>query len=76
LKGRKENVRALSNVTLSDSSEYYPIKRDEFVMIRGPSGGGKTTLLNLIGTVDIASSGTLKIMGSTITEKSDDNYLS
>ncbi len=28
-------------------------------MIRGPSGGGKTTFLNLIGTADMASSGTL-----------------
>jgi len=28
-------------------------------MIRGPSGGGKTTFLNLIGTADMASSGKL-----------------
>ena len=28
-------------------------------MVRGPSGGGKTTFLNLIGTVDISTSGTL-----------------
>ena len=28
-------------------------------MIRGPSGGGKTTFLNLIGTADVASSGKL-----------------
>ena len=28
-------------------------------MIRGPSGGGKTTLLNIIGTIDLASGGTL-----------------
>lgn len=26
-------------------------------MIRGPSGGGKTTLLNLLGTIDVSSSG-------------------
>jgi ABC-type lipoprotein export system ATPase subunit len=26
-------------------------------MIRGPSGGGKTTLLNQIGTIDTASEG-------------------
>jgi putative ABC transport system ATP-binding protein len=29
------------------------------VMIRGPSGGGKTTLLNLIGTIDSPSDGEL-----------------
>ncbi len=28
-------------------------------MIRGPSGGGKTTLLNMLGTIDMASSGTI-----------------
>jgi ABC-type nitrate/sulfonate/bicarbonate transport system ATPase subunit len=33
--------------------------RGEFVMIRGPSGGGKTTLLNLIGTIDSPSDGEL-----------------
>jgi ABC-type lipoprotein export system ATPase subunit len=29
--------------------------RGEFVMIRGPSGGGKTTLLNFIATIDSPS---------------------
>jgi putative ABC transport system ATP-binding protein len=46
LVGREEKIRALSNVSLKDGDEFYPIKRGEFVMIRGPSGGGKTTLLN------------------------------
>jgi putative ABC transport system ATP-binding protein len=31
-------------------------------MIRGPSGGGKTTLLNLVGTIDSPSDGELYIM--------------
>jgi putative ABC transport system ATP-binding protein len=26
-------------------------------VLRGPSGGGKTTLLNILGTIDLASSG-------------------
>lgn len=26
-------------------------------MIRGPSGGGKTTFLNMLGTIDTSSSG-------------------
>jgi ABC-type lipoprotein export system ATPase subunit len=26
-------------------------------MLRGPSGGGKTTLLNILGTIDKATSG-------------------
>jgi putative ABC transport system ATP-binding protein len=33
--------------------------RGEFLMIRGPSGGGKTTLLNLIWIADVATSGKL-----------------
>lgn len=35
-------------------------------MIRGPSGGGKTTLLNLIGTIDSSSEGELYIMNKKI----------
>eukprot|EP01017_Pseudomicrothorax_dubius_P028043 TRINITY_DN3304_c0_g1_i5.p1 TRINITY_DN3304_c0_g1~~TRINITY_DN3304_c0_g1_i5.p1 ORF type:complete len:222 (+),score=58.61 TRINITY_DN3304_c0_g1_i5:245-910(+) len=45
-------------------------------MIRGPSGGGKTTFLNLIGGIDMSTDGTIKILGSEITSKSDDEYLS
>lgn len=50
--------------------------RGEFVMIRGPSGGGKTTLLNLIGTIDSSSSGELFIMGNRIDKHSSDDFLS
>lgn len=45
-------------------------------MVRGPSGGGKTTFLNMIGTIDMPSSGEIKLLGSVVNEKSDDNYLS
>ena len=52
LPGVSEEVRALNGVTMDESDEFYPVKKGEFVMIRGPSGGGKTTLLNIIGTLD------------------------
>ena len=44
-------------------------------MLRGPSGGGKTTLLNMLGTIDRASSGRLEILGEVIDERSSDAYL-
>lgn len=45
-------------------------------MIRGPSGGGKTTLLNLIGTIDSPSDGELYIMNQRIDGSSKDDFLS
>jgi putative ABC transport system ATP-binding protein len=45
-------------------------------MIRGPSGGGKTTMLNLIGSIDSSTSGELFIMGNRIDQNSTDTFLS
>jgi putative ABC transport system ATP-binding protein len=45
-------------------------------MIRGPSGGGKTTLLNLIGTIDSPSDGELHILNQKIDGSSSDEFLS
>lgn len=45
-------------------------------MLRGPSGGGKTTLLNLLGTIDKPSAGTLELFGTKIDNTSTDNFLS
>jgi len=101
--GRHDKVVALADVSLSNNSDFYPIKklicfchnylnnfRGEFVMIRGPSGGGKTTLLNVIGTIDSATKGDLskkiiygknakkklEILGEKINSKSSDQFLS
>ena len=76
LPGVSEEVRALNGVTLDESSEFYPIKKGEFVMIRGPSGGGKTTLLNILGTLDSDFEGELTIMNNKITNKCTDEFLS
>lgn len=68
-------VTALKSVTLHSSSGFYPIRRGEFVMIRGPSGGGKTTLLNMIGTIDRPTSGELKLFGDVINNHASDGFL-
>jgi putative ABC transport system ATP-binding protein len=65
LKGGGEPVRALSDITLASGTAHQPIKRGEFAVIRGPSGGGKTTFLNLVGTIDVASTGVVSKTLST-----------
>ena len=45
-------------------------------MIRGPSGGGKTTMLNLIGTIDASTGGNLNILNEKIDQTSTDEFLS
>ncbi len=51
-------VHALKNVSVS-------FRQNEFVAILGPSGGGKTTLLNIIGGLDHCTSGDLIINGKS-----------
>merc|ERR1712166_146197 len=76
LEGREEKVIALKSVSLNADSEFYSVKQGEFVMIRGPSGGGKTTMLNLIGTIDNSSGGDLFIMNNKIDQASTDEDVS
>ncbi len=46
------------------------------MIIRGPSGGGKTTFLNLIGTIDKSTQGNIWIDNDQITQNQSDNFLS
>lgn len=66
----------MRSVSLAKGQEFYPVKKGEFVMIRGPSGGGKTTMLNLIGSIDSSTSGELFIMNQRIDKDSTDAFLS
>ena len=61
----KGGVSALDGVSLA-------ISRGEMVSIIGPSGSGKSTFLNLVGGLDRASSGTVRIDGQSLSELSDD----
>jgi len=76
LQGREESVRALEDIHIAPDSEFYPIRRGEFVMLRGPSGGGKTTVLNILGTIDRPTHGRVEILGQPVDVDSSDNYLS
>ncbi len=48
----------------------FEVKKGEFVVISGPSGAGKTTVLNILGGMDQASSGTIYVDGKDITKYS------
>ena len=45
----------------------FTIEKGEFCVVLGPSGAGKTTILNLLGGMDKATSGTITVGGKQIT---------
>lgn len=49
----------------------FSIKKGEFVVIVGPSGAGKTTVLNILGGMDRATAGHVMVDGVDITRFSD-----
>mgnify|MGYP001251838060 CR=1 FL=1 len=53
----------------------FEIKEKDFVTVVGPSGIGKSTLLNIIGTLDKPDSGSIQFDGSDLSKLSD-NQLS
>ncbi len=57
-------VPALRGVDIS-------IREGDFATIAGPSGSGKSTLLNLIGCIDVASKGTVRVVGQDTSVLSD-----
>ena len=49
----------------------FSIEKGELVVIVGPSGAGKTTVLNILGGMDRATSGSVKVDGRDISRYSD-----
>jgi len=45
----------------------FEISEGEFAVVIGPSGAGKTTVLNILGGMDTATSGTIMVDGQDIT---------
>lgn len=45
----------------------FEIQKGEFVVVVGPSGAGKTTVLNILGGMDTATSGSVIVDGGNIT---------
>ena len=54
-----EEVRALDHATMH-------VEKGEFVSIIGPSDSGKSTLMNIIGCLDVADSGEYLLDGLEI----------
>ena len=52
----------------------FEIEKGEFVIILGSSGAGKTTILNLLGGMDNASSGTINVDGTNIVNFDSKQY--
>lgn len=59
-------IEVLSNLDLR-------VRAGEFLAILGPSGTGKSTLLNLIGLMDRPTSGEIKLFGKSTARLGDDS---
>ena len=62
--GQESEVRALDGVSLQ-------IDRGEFVAIVGASGSGKSTMMNVLGCLDVPTHGQYDLNGTDVTSLSD-----
>ena len=61
----KEPVRVLKNINLT-------VEKGDYLAIMGPYGSGKTTLMNIIGCLDVPTSGSYTLEGRDLKDLSDD----
>ncbi|MBR2702404.1 MAG: ABC transporter ATP-binding protein [Erysipelotrichaceae bacterium] len=57
-------IKALDNIS-------FEIEKGEFVVVLGASGAGKTTILNILGGMDTASSGEIIVDGNNISKANE-----
>lgn len=63
-----EGVPALRGVDVD-------INQGEFLVVYGTSGGGKSTLLNVLGTIDTPTKGNFFLFGKRVTDQTPDSEL-
>lgn len=72
---RFENVRKeyrMGEVVIRAADDVsFQVKNGEFCILLGPSGAGKTTILNLLGGMDTATSGKMLFAGKNIAAMND-----
>ena len=60
----KQTVRVLKNINLT-------VQQGEYLAIMGPSGSRKTTLMNIIGCLNVPTSGSFELNGRDLKNSSD-----
>jgi putative ABC transport system ATP-binding protein len=60
----KERIEVLKGIDIS-------VKKNDYVAFMGPSGSGKSTFMNIIGCLDVPSSGEYWLNGSNVAKLND-----